>query len=121
MRERSAQVHKPPRPHKLSRRLDPKTIDLIITGYRAGQSSTALAEQLGLAKSSILRLLHQQGLAQRKRRGMTAKQLAKAATLYEQGWSISKIANRLQVDDSTVHRRLRAAGVAMRDTQGRKR
>jgi hypothetical protein len=119
MPKRIAQIHKPPHVNKLSRRLDPMTVELIIAGYQAGTPSTVLAQQFGIAKSSILRLLHQHGLAKRRRRGMTARQEAKAITLYEQGWSAAKIAEQLQLDDSTVHRRLKGAGVVMRDTQGR--
>jgi DNA-binding IclR family transcriptional regulator len=93
----------------------------LVAAYRAGSSSYALAEQFGLSKSSVLTVLHEHGLARRRRRGMTQRQQAKAIVLYELGWSIARIATGLGLDDSTVHRRLRAAGVQMRDQQGRTR
>ena len=108
-------------PHALNRRLSSEQVEAIVAAYQAGSSSPVLAEQFGIAKSSVLQILHQHGMAIHKRRGMTPEQVAEAVLLYEQGSSMAKIAAEMRVDDSTVYRRLKGAGVATRDSLGRKR
>ena len=108
-------------PHALNRRLSSEQVQAIVTEYQAGSSSPVLAEQFGIAKSSVLQILHQHGMAIHKRRGMSQEQVAEAVLLYEQGWSMAKIAAEMRVDDSTVYRRLKATGVATRDNRGRSR
>ena len=51
----------------------------ILAVYQAGTPSAALAAQFRIAKSSVLRILHERGKASHKRRGMSTERMPKAA------------------------------------------
>jgi hypothetical protein len=43
--------------HRLSQRLGDDVLDQIVEGYRAGQTSRQLADQFGVGKTAVLRLV----------------------------------------------------------------
>lgn len=60
-------------------------------------TSTALAADSGVAKSTMLRILRDTRIVVR-RQSMTPDQVSDAARLYESGLSLSQIAKRLNVN-----------------------
>lgn len=55
--------------------------------YAAGETSTALAAEYGVAKSTILRLLRENRVVVR-RQPLTTEQVSEAVRLYESGLSL---------------------------------
>jgi transposase-like protein len=92
------------------------TVQLVVD-YQAGVSTTDLTRRYNLGKSSVLRLLHDAGVAMRNR-PLSEAQIAQAIRLYEAGMSTSRIASGLALNQSTVWRTLKARGVAMRPRPG---
>ncbi|MGI8667296.1 MAG: helix-turn-helix domain-containing protein [Jatrophihabitans sp.] len=92
----------------------------VVADYEAGLSTTALTRKYGLGKSSVMRLLHEAGVAMRKQ-PLSDDQAVEAIRLYEAGVSTSRIASMLGLNQSTVWRTLTARGVAMRPARNRKR
>jgi DNA-directed RNA polymerase specialized sigma24 family protein len=68
---RGRQPKPPPRPayqpHRLSRRLSDETVSAILDAYLAGATTREVGERLGLAHSSVNKLLKQHGVRIRRR------------------------------------------------------
>ena len=107
-------------PFKLTQRLDNSTINEIITNYESGKSSYELAEECGISKNSVIKLLREAGVPIRNQ-PLTDQQVTEAIRLYEAGKSLAKIGAHLGVDHGTVWRQLKKCGVEMRDTHGKER
>jgi transposase-like protein len=73
-----------------------------------------LAEEFGVAKSTVLRLLREQRVVVR-RQPLTPEQMSEAARLYESGLSLSQVATRLSVNQETMRVAILKAGVALRE------
>jgi hypothetical protein len=71
-----------------------------------------LGGRFGLAHSSVNKLLHDQGVAAR-RRSPSAAEVKRAIELYEAGSSMRTIAEHLGFGASTISRALVKAGVAI--------
>jgi len=89
----------------------------LVADYQAGVSTTELTRRYDLGKSSVLRLLHDGGVAMRKQ-PLSEIQIVEAVRLYEAGMSTSRIAAMLGLNQSTVWRTLTARGVVMRSRPG---
>jgi hypothetical protein len=72
----------------------------------------------GLSKGSVLRLLHEHGVAMR-RQPMTESEVDQATILYRAGWSLSMIGSKFSLDGMTVRAALLKRGVAMRSAHER--
>jgi transposase-like protein len=73
-----------------------------------------LADEYGVAKSTILRILRESRVVVR-RQSLTAEQVSEAADLYESGLSLSQVAKRLDVNQETMRVAILKAGVILRE------
>lgn len=89
----------------------------VVERYESGETSTALAEAYGVAKSTILGILRTNNVVVR-RQPLTAEQVSEAAKLYESGLSLSQVAAQLNVNQETMRVAIIAAGVALRPATG---
>lgn len=98
-------------------RLNAEQQAAVVTRYSNGATSTALAEEYGVAKSTILRILREARVVVR-RQPMTPEQVNEAAQLYEAGLSLSQVAKRLDVNQETMRTAILKAGVQIRPATG---
>jgi DNA-binding CsgD family transcriptional regulator len=94
-------------------RLSPASQAELVRRYSSGETSTALAEELKVAKSTVLRILRENSVVVR-RQPLTAKQVSEAKHLYESGLSLSEVAERLKVNQETMRVAIIKAGVELR-------
>ena len=73
----------------------------VVERYEAGETSTALAEAYGVAKSTILGILRANSVVVR-RQTMKPEQVCDAVGLYDSGLSLSQVAKRLNVNQETM-------------------
>jgi transposase-like protein len=88
---------KKPRPaqrYRLTDRFTPDELNQLVARYQAGETSTALARESGIAKSTFLRLLAERGVGTRPR-GLTPGKEEEILRLRKQGMIIRKIAKRV--------------------------
>lgn len=111
-------AQKPPRRH--NRLLDRATIDELVAKYEAGESSTALVADYGIAKATVLKLLRTNG-ATIRRQGLTPADVKHAIGLYRDGRSLAWIGDQLSVSPMTVSSALKRSGITLRDPHGRER
>ena len=107
-------------PRRHNRLLDHVTIDELVTKYEAGESSTALVADYGIAKATVLKLLRANGVTIR-RQGLTSAKVNRAASLYRDGRSLAWIGTHLNVSPMTVSSALKRSGITLRDPHGRER
>jgi hypothetical protein len=117
--DRPQRAAEPDPPFKLDQRLKPETVTEIVTRYKAGEPSTAIATHFTISKGSVIRLLRDANIPIRNQ-GLTDDQITEAAALYESGLSLANIGGQLSVDHGTVWRYLKQRGIRMRDSHGRK-
>lgn len=87
------------------------------TRYEAGETTTALAADYGVAKSTIIGILRQKRVVVR-RQPLTPEQVSEAARLYESGLSLSQVAAQLSVNQETMRVAIISAGVTIRPPTG---
>ena len=80
--------------YRLTDRFTAEELDQLVTRYKAGETSTALARQSGIAKSTFLRLLAERGVGTRPR-GLTPAKEGEILRLRKQGMIIREIAKRV--------------------------
>lgn len=96
-----------PKPrYRLADRLGPEILDRIVERYKAGEPTTALAAEYGIAKSSLLRLLKGRDIAMRHQR-LTSGQEQQIRKLRRQGMAIRTIAAEIGRSYGTVQAFLR--------------
>jgi DNA invertase Pin-like site-specific DNA recombinase len=95
-------------------------IQQLIAGYQSGSTVYELADQFGIDRKTVSRILRRHDIPMR-RTGLLPEQIDEATRLYEDGWSTAQIAAHLHTDQRTVQRRLSERHVTMRDTHGRPR
>lgn len=102
-------------------RLSPAAQSEVVRKYSDDSaSSTALAEEFKVAKSTILRILRGNNVVVR-RQPLTGKQVAQAKRLYKSGLSLSEVAEQMSINQETMRVAIIAAGVRLRPpTRGRK-
>ena len=89
----------------------------VIERYEAGETTTALAQAYGVAKSTILGILRANSVVVR-RQPLTGEQVSEAARLYNSGLSLSQVAARLEVNQETMRVAIVAAGATLRPPTG---
>lgn len=89
----------------------------VIERYEAGETSTALAEAYGVAKSTILGILREKSVVVR-RQPMKPGQVCDAVGLYTSGLSLSQVAKQLNVNQETMRVAIIGAGVEIRPATG---
>ena len=87
--------------YRLVDRLGKAKLDEIVARYGAGESTTALAAEVGIAKSSLLRLLDARGVARRKQ-GLTPEKERQILQLRAEGMVIRAIAKQVGVSYDTA-------------------
>ncbi|MCZ4327902.1 hypothetical protein [Brachybacterium paraconglomeratum] len=102
------------RPHRKWNRLSDTARADVVARYSAGETSTALAKEYGVAKSTILGILRAHSVVVR-RQPLTEQQVAEAARLYEAGSSLSQVAEALKVNQETMRMAILKVGVALRE------
>ena len=102
------------RPHRKWNRLSDTARADVASRYSAGETSTALAKEYGVAKSTILGILRAGSVVVR-RQPLTKQQVAEAARLYEEGSSLSQVAEALKVNQETMRMAILKAGVVLRE------
>ena len=80
--------------YRLADRFTPEELAQLVARYQAGEMSTALAREKGIAKSTFLRLLAEHGVASRPR-GLTPAKEKEILRLRRQGMIIREIAKRV--------------------------
>ena len=98
-------------------RLSDEARTAVIERYEAGETSTALAQAYGVAKSTILGILRANSVVVR-RQPLTAEQVGEAARLYNSGLSLSQVADRLKVNQETMRVAIMGSGVTIRPATG---
>jgi hypothetical protein len=108
-------VPQPYRPRRVRQRLGEKMVQTIIAAYAGGKTTPDLVAIYGISKTSLLSMLHEQGLARRKP-GLSAEQIVEASARRANGESYDVIGRRFGVFGSTVWR---ALNLASRHSQSR--
>ena len=98
-------------------RLSEESRAQVITRYQSGETSSVLAEEHGVAKSTILGILRTNSVVVR-RQPLTAEQVSEAAQLYESGLSLSQVAEWLKVNQETMRVAILDSGVTLRPSAG---
>ena len=80
---------------------------------KSGDSTLALAQDYGIAKSALLQLLRTEGVTLRKQ-SITPPEAKQAARLYESGLSIVEVVERIGYSYTAVRESLHKSGVTMR-------
>lgn len=89
----------------------------MVARYSAGETSTALAKEHGVAKSTILGILREANIVVR-RQPLTTEQVSEAVKLYDSGLSLSQVADHLRVNQETMRVGIIKAGVTLRPPTG---
>ena len=116
-RDRSQDAPQNPAPRRKWTRLSSEAKQAILQRYEAGETSTALATEYSVAKSTILNLLRSNNVVVR-RQPLTPHQVSDAARLYESGLSLSEVAMKLKINQETMRMAVVKAGVVLREPCG---
>ena len=103
--------------HKVRQRLQPETIQRLISDYQAGNSTIRLMRIDGIGKSTVLRLLADAGV-QVRRPGLAAQHQAEAVALYVTGRSAARVGNKFGCTADTVLVAVREADRPVRQRVG---
>lgn len=106
-----------PRVKRSWNRLSNEVRATVAERYAAGETTTALAQEYGVAKSTIIGILRDRNVVMR-RQPLTAEQVREAARLYESGLSLSQVAQQLKVNQETMRAAIIGAGVELRPPSG---
>ena len=101
--------------HRLEARLGFATVAEVVSRYKSGESATAIAKDLGVAPSALLRLLSQKQVIVRKH-GLTPEQAEMLAREYEAGATMSELEKKHQLSHGAVFRALHRAGLEARES-----
>lgn len=85
----------------------------MVCRYESGDTTTLLATDYAVVKSTILRVLREACVVVR-RQPLTDAQIHEAARLYSSGLSLSQVAEQLKVNQETMRVAIIAAGVTLR-------
>ncbi|MCA4995233.1 helix-turn-helix domain-containing protein [Tsukamurella tyrosinosolvens] len=97
--------------------LTPEQVSGLVARYNAGTPSTQLVAETGMAKGTILKLLHANG-ATIRRQGLSPEDITHAAHLYASGQSLAQIGSRYGVSHTTVRYALIDEGIQLRPRRG---
>ncbi|KAB1643906.1 hypothetical protein [Gulosibacter chungangensis] len=101
-------------PRRKWKRLSDEARAQVVARYSAGDTTTVLAKDYDVAKSTIIGILRANNVVVR-RQPMTADQVSQAARLYESGLSLSQVAATLDVNQETMRVAIIKAGVVLRE------
>lgn len=101
-------------PRRKWKRLSDEARAQVVARYSAGDTTTALAKDYGVAKSTIIGIFRANNVVVR-RQPMTAQQVGEAARLYKTGLSLSQVAAAVGVNQETMRVAIIKAGVVLRE------
>lgn len=110
-------IHETRSPRRKRKRLTGTERSQVAARYAAGETTTALAKDYGVAKSTIVGILRANNVVVRLQ-PLTAEQVSEAARLYESGLSLSQVAEALKVNQETMRLAILARGIKMRPMTG---
>lgn len=96
--------------YRIADRFSPDELAQLVARYEAGEMSTALARECGIAKSTFLRLLAEHGIDARPR-GLTPAKEKEILRLREQGMIIRKIAKEVGCSYDTARKFIRSTNL----------
>ncbi len=97
------------------RRLDPDSIQALVSDYLSGQSVRQLTETWDIHRTTVLDHLERNNIPRRPTvRKLTDTQLKEAADLYRAGNPLKTLGAKYSVDPQTVSRELKKVGVQIR-------
>ena len=102
------------------KRLTPDDIASVVASYQDGQTTIRLAEQFGVDRRTISKVLTDASVSLRGR-PLSEQQIDEAVVLYKSGLSLAKVGKVVGAQARTIQLRLRERGVTTRDTHGRSR
>lgn len=102
-----------PRARRSWNRLSDEARNEVAVRYEAGNTTTQLASDYGVSKSTIVGILRERNVVVR-RQALRPEQVSDAAQLYAEGLPLSQVAARLRVNQETMRVAIIAAGVQMR-------
>lgn len=105
---------------RATERLSAGMAEEIVAAYLAGSPTPRLAEQYGLCRSSISKLLADRGVELR-RRSLTKSEIDQAAELYSQGWSLAMVGQSFGRHPSVILRAFQNCAIPRRDCHGQER
>ena len=108
----------PPLRRRKWNRLDDETRKEVAARYAAGETTTVLATEYGVAKSTVVGILRAQSVVVR-RQARSGEQASEAARLYDSGLSLSEVAERMRINQETMRVATIAVGVSLRPATGR--
>jgi hypothetical protein len=89
----------------------------VVARYGAGETSTTLADEYGVAKSTILGILRANNVVVR-RQPLEPAVVTESVRLYESGLSLSQVAARLEINQETMRVAIINAGAHVRPPTG---
>lgn len=93
----------------------PTEIERIVAAYQSGKASYELGVEYGCSKTTIIKLLKQQGVTLRKSGRARAKvDSKKVIKMYKEMHTIKEIAKSLNVDSQVISRCLKENGIKLR-------
>lgn len=99
--------------HRLEARLGPEAVAEVVRLYESGESATAIAKDLDVAPSALIRLLRKQNAVVR-RQVVSSDDTQELAREYEAGATMAELEKKHRLSHGAVLRALRRAGVQMR-------
>lgn len=99
--------------HRIAKRLKEQQVKELVEAYAEGATVYELAEQFGIERRTVSKILKREGVEPRWRR-LTEEDIDEAVRLYATGLSAARIADRFDVNPDTVRYQLRKRGVKMR-------
>ena len=102
---------------QVHRRLRPDLVDDLVAGYEGGRTVRQLADQFGIGRETVSKLLSRRSVRTRLQ-SLTATQTEIAADLYRSGMSLVQIADRMARSRTAIYNALRRNGVQLRPRRG---
>lgn len=102
---------------QVHRRLQTDLVDDLVTGYESGLTVRQLADQFGIGRETVSKILSRRGVTTRHQ-SLTASQTEIAAQLYRSGLSLAKVGDRLAMSRTAIYNAFQRAGVQLRPRRG---
>ena len=94
---------------QVHRRLRPDLVDDLVAGYEGGRTVRQLADQFGIGRETVSKLLRRRGVRTRHQ-SLTASQTQIAVNLYRSGMSLVQVADRMARSRTAIYNALRRDG-----------
>lgn len=100
---------------QVCKKFSAEEIQEIVSLYKEGETTYKLAKKFGCSKTTISKLLKQQGVNVTKSKVQAKLDAEKIITMYEKMYTSEQIAKQLGVSSYSIMKCLRAHGVKIRD------